>query len=363
MFKRNIAFIFFSFFILNCFAQSDSIVSRSSIFVIPHASYQQETSWAPGIAYGYYFKSKDISRISSISGSAIYTFRHQFLFNATPKLYFKNNNWYLYSNLNFKNYPDYYYGIGNSNTGIQQSFTSRILSLTLQPQYAVSKNLYVGPYLSTRFEHVKTDSTFLENKETIYERFGTAGWEPYSEIALGGVMTYDSRDNSFYPAYGSFAKVALSFSVAGAGSTYSQQQISVDLRKYVPLFKSQHILAFQAKFDGIFGANGIPFQMLPTVGGRDVMRGFREGKYRENLLMALQAEYRIPIYKRLKGVVFCTTGDVFDSNDFKVDKLKFTYGAGLRCRVNDARVHVRFDIAKNNYGDKLQFYITATEAF
>ena len=33
---------------------SDSIVSHKSLFVIPHVSYQQETSVAPGIAYGYY---------------------------------------------------------------------------------------------------------------------------------------------------------------------------------------------------------------------------------------------------------------------------------------------------------------------
>ena len=41
-----------------------------------------------GVAYGYYFKSRDLSRISSISGSVVYTLRHQFMFHAEPKLYF-----------------------------------------------------------------------------------------------------------------------------------------------------------------------------------------------------------------------------------------------------------------------------------
>ena len=343
-------------------AQSDTIVSKSSIFVIPHASYQQETSWAPGIAYGYYFKSKDISKISSISGSAVYTFRHQFILNTTPKLYFNNNNWYLYSNLNFRNYPDFYYGISNSPTELKQAFSSRILSVRIEPQYAVTKNLYIGPHLSMRFEHVKKDSTFSTNAGLIYERYGKAGWDPYSAISLGGVITYDSRDNSFYPNNGTFGKFSFSISQKGLGSTYSLQQISVDVRKFIPLFKT-HVWAFQGKFYGIFGKDGIPFQMLPTVGGIDVMRGFRNGKYKGNLLFSLQTEYRLPIYKRLKAAVFCATGDVLNSRDMNINKLKFTYGAGLRYRVNDARVHVRFDIAKNNYGDKLQFYITATEAF
>ena len=94
-----------------------------------------------------------------------------------------------------------------------------------------------------------------------------------------------------------------------------------------------------------------------------MMRGFRQGMYRENLLMSLQTEYRMPIYKRLKAAVFCTTGDVVNTNNFQINKLKVSYGAGLRYRLNDARVHLRVDLAKNNYGEKLQFYITATEAF
>lgn len=344
------------------YAQSDSIVSRSSIFVIPHASYQQETSWAPGIAYGYYFKSRDLSRISSISGSAVYTFKNQFILNVSPKIYFKGDNWYLYSNFNLKNYPDHYYGIGNEGSGVKQAFTSSNMSLVIQPQYAFTRNFYAGPYVLMRFESLKTDSAFITHKDWIYSYYGDAGWKSYHQIAIGAVAMYDSRDNSFYPYRGTFAKGSFAFSFAGLGSTYSLQQFSVDLRQYLPLF-NKHVFAMQLRFDGIFGSKGIPFQMLPTVGGRDLMRGFREGKYKDNLLLSFQTEYRLPIYKRIKAAVFCATGDVFDSTDFRTGKLKFTYGAGLRCRINDARVHLRFDVAKNNYGDKLQFYITASEAF
>jgi outer membrane translocation and assembly module TamA len=103
--------------------------------------------------------------------------------------------------------------------------------------------------------------------------------------------------------------------------------------------------------------------MLPTVGGRDMLRGFRQGMYRQNVMLMAQTEYRLPIYKRLKAAFFCSAGDVVNSYDYKSDKLKIAYGAGLRYRLNDARVHLRLDFARNNYGDKLQFYITATEAF
>jgi outer membrane protein assembly factor BamA len=340
----------------------DSMASRSSLFIIPHASYQQETSVAPGIAYGYYFKSKDISRISSISGSAVYTFKDQFLFNITPKIFFRATNWYLYSNLNIRNYPDYYFGIGNKSTNIKQAFSSRNLSLQFQPQYAVSEHLFIGGLFSARFEKLVTDSTFETNKTVIFQQFGADGWQPYSQISIGFVTAYDSRDNQFYPQNGIFAKSFLSMSKAGWGSTYSITELSLDLRQYIPLFDS-HVLAWQVYYNGVWGNGGIPVELLPTIGGRDLMRGFRQGMYRENILLLAQTEYRLPIYKRIKAAVFCSAGDVMNSEDHRINRLKVSYGAGLRYQLNDARVHLRLDLAKNNYGDKLQFYITATEAF
>jgi len=340
----------------------DSVVSRKSLFIIPHASYQQETSVAPGIAYGYYFKSKDISRISSISGSAVYTFKNQFLFNVTPKIFFKSTNWYLYSNLNIRNYPDYYFGVSNRPTNTKQAFTSQNVSLQLQPQYLISKHLLIGGSFSARFERLVTDSGFEANKTNIFQQFGTDGWQPYSQISIGAVAAYDSRDNQFYPQNGIFAKSFLSVSKTGWGSTYPLKELSVDFRQYLPLFGA-HVLAWQVYYNGIWGSYGIPFELLPTIGGRDLMRGFRQGMYRENVLLLGQAEYRLPVYKRLKAAVFCSAGDVMNSEDYMVYKLKISYGAGLRYRLNDARVHLRLDLAKNNYGDKIQFYITATEAF
>ncbi len=357
-----IALLFISIVGVSQETTKDSVVSRKSLFIIPHASYQQETSVAPGIAYGYYFKSKDISRISSISGSAIYTFRNQFTFNVTPKIFFQTTKWYLYSNLNVRNYPDYYFGIGNKPKEVKQAFTSQNISLLLQPQYNISKNLLIGASVSSRFERVLTDSTFENNRSAIFQQFGEDGWSPYSLLNVGIVAAFDSRDNQFYPQKGIFAKSFFTASKAGWGSSYSLQEFSFDFRQFVPLFGS-HVLVWQVYYDGVFGANGIPFELLPTVGGRDVLRGFRQGMYRENVLALAQAEYRLPIYKRLKAAVFCSAGDVMNSTDYKIDKLKVTYGAGLRYRLNDARVHLRVDLAKNNYGDKLQFYITATEAF
>ena len=79
-------------------------------------------------------------------------------------------------------------------------------------------------------------------------------------------------------------------------------------------------------------------------------------------MFMVQAEYRVPIWSRLKAAVFCSVGDVFDVNNPVIHTLKVGYGAGLRFRLNDARVNLRLDVAGNNFGE-VKFYITATEAF
>jgi len=340
----------------------DTVASRKSLFLIPHVAYQQETSWSGGVAFGYYFKSNDVSRISSISGSAVYTVLNQFMLNISPKLYFLDKKYFLYANLNLRNYPDYFFGVGNKPQNLKFGYVSRNFNLTLQPQYLVSKQLYVGLSLSFKTENLQTDTnnTFLQ--QNIYAHFGDAGWKPYGQFTAGVVAAFDSRDNQFYSEEGIFAKIIASTSPSWLNNTFNLNEFSIDVRNYQPLFR-KHNLALQGYVSGMFGQNGIPFQLLPTLGGRDLMRGFRQGMYRENILFLVQTEYRLPIYKRLKAAFFCSAGDVVNSSNFIVDKLKIGYGAGLRYRLNDARVHLRFDIAKNNYGEKLQFYITATEAF
>lgn len=341
---------------------NDSVASRKSLFVIPHVAYQLETSWAVGVAGGYYFKSNDLSRISSVSGSADYTLLNQFIFNITPKIYFGDNKWYLYSNLSFKNYPDYYYGIGNSFTGLKQAFTAQNINVTLQPQYAVCKEFLLGLLLSYRYENPLKSDSFDANADYIFSTFGREGWDAYQHFNTGVVMAYDSRDNQFYPEKGIFTKLTTATSLPVFDKTYRTTDVTLDVRNYFPFIGST-TMAVQAYFSGIFSKDPIPFQLLPTLGGRDYLRGFRQGMYRDNLLFLMQAECRMPIYRRLKAAVFCSVGDVADSRHFGIDKLKLAYGAGLRYRLNDARVHLRFDIARNNYGEKLQFYITATEAF
>jgi outer membrane protein assembly factor BamA len=341
---------------------ADSIASKRSIFAIPHLSYQPETNWATGVSTAYYFKSNNIKQISSIQASAVYTLNNQFLFTLSPRLFSNNKKWLYLANLNLQKYPDYFYGIGNKPTNIKVGYNSRNFSLTLQPQYIIQKKTYIGLVLAYKTTNLETDSSYSYLNQNIFPIWGNEGWSKFYQLTTGFVAALDTRDNLYYPERGAFIKAMIGISDQKFGSTYSSQELNIDSRFYKTISKG-HIIAVQGYFSHISAPNGVPFQLLPTLGGSDQLRGFRKGVYRDRAMVLIQSEYRAKLYKKLKAAIFIGTGNVYNTKLTPTDKIKIAYGAGLRYQLNDARVHLRLDIANNNYGDKLQFYLTASEAF
>ena len=334
---------------------------RKSWFTIPMGYYQQETSVALGIVGGYYFPSINLRKISSVSGSVIYTFKNQFMVNLNPRFYVADGLVFLNGNANFRYYPSSYFGVSNGETQLEEPYVSQTMQLSFQPGYFVNDNWQIGPSVLLRGERVLVGEDFEDIQDAIFSTYGDAGWNPYWMSGVGFFSTYDTRDNVFYPQERSlFFKTSAVYYPALLGSSYELTALNVDFRYYQPTWHGQ-MFAWQVYVDGCLGKE-VPFQLCPTVGGADNLRGFRERKYIDKVFFQLQTEYRVPIWKRLKGAIFYSIGDVANYEKITISRIKMSYGGGLRYRLNDARVHLRVDIARTNYGD-MEFYITATEAF
>ena len=375
MLKKLITLILLSVITLSVFAKekTDSVSSHYKIptswFLVPAGFYQEETSLGLGLNGGYYFKSKSLDKISSISGSAFYTLLNQVKINLNTRFFMADDRVYLLANVQLRHYVEHYYGISNdinSLVGVDEAdaniYTSQILDVNFQPFYNFTKTLSAGLYVGVRGERmVKFNENLEARVADIRKTYGDAGWDDYLMLGLGAQFMYDDRDNYFYPQkFSNFLKLSAITYNKEVGSSFSCTNLKLDFRQYVPTWLGQ-VLAWQVKFETNLG-NEIPFQMLATVGGSDNVRGIRERKYIDNSMFECQLEYRIPIWWRLKAVVFCSVGDVFDINNPVIVKPKVGYGAGIRFRLNQARVNFRLDVAGNNYGE-WKFYITATEAF
>jgi hypothetical protein len=93
------------------------------------------------------------------------------------------------------------------------------------------------------------------------------------------------------------------------------------------------------------------------------MRGYYKGRFRDKDILAVQAEYRVMVTKRIGVVGFAGLADVFPAfAEFKLKTIKYSLGTGFRYVVNKREsTTLRMDMA---WG-KLSFglYFTAQEAF
>lgn len=93
------------------------------------------------------------------------------------------------------------------------------------------------------------------------------------------------------------------------------------------------------------------------------MRGYCQGRFRDNNALVFQMEYRMPLWRRIGIVGFASVGDVSDKiSRFSLTQFKATFGAGLRFVLkHEEKLNFRFDIGFS--GESVGVYFTLTEAF
>ena len=232
------------------------------------------------------------------------------------------------------------------------AYNSRRGYLYLQPLIALPRHWSVGPLFDYRQEHTDIAPDMLM-------------W------GLGGALQYDTRDITYYPHSGIFFKFTATHYDHLIGSTARLTYLQADLRQFVPIYK-ELLFAWQFRTDWALATNGaaaVPFQMLPTLGGQDLLRGIPRNMFRDNAMIALQGELRIPVWRFIHATAFAGIGDVYNTARWQWAMPKVGYGLGLRTGINRAKVNIRFDLARNNIYKEwntwrsYSFYLTATEAF
>jgi outer membrane protein assembly factor BamA len=178
-------------------------------------------------------------------------------------------------------------------------------------------------------------------------------------IGLGTDLVWDSRDNLFFPNSGGYQYFKVV--VYPGMSDYTFSLIELDVRAYRAI-APDHVFAFNFYVESALGET--PFYRMPALGGQKRMRGYFNGRYRDNFYGMLQAEYRQYFWKRLGFAVFGGVGNVADNMlEYDFSTLKYSYGAGLRFLFNkDQKVNLRMDIGFGNDGNR-GIYFGIQEAF
>lgn len=342
--------------------QKDSSGTRHhSIIALPFVSRSIETDWTFGAAgsFTFHINAKDsLTRTSNLQALGYYSLNKQFMAGLDGSVYFPREDYIAHIHLSYSFYPDQFWGLGQeAPDSVREPYNFRQYYVFLHGQRAIGRNVFAGML----YEYQKLiDVDYVSGG--LFDSQDVTGRDPYHVSGLGASLSYDTRNNSFYPEKGTLLLLSFTHFNAFFRSDYRYASYKVDMRHFWKPY-AHHVLAMQ--FVGLFnGGKKVPLRSLASMGGSSLMRGYYDGRYRDRNLMALQAEYRLPLFWRLGMVLFGSTGEVSSRlAQFGAEHVRFSYGGGLRVALNRAeKMNLRLDYGVGQ-GKSHGFYLQFGEAF
>jgi outer membrane protein assembly factor BamA len=328
---------------------------------LPGVYYRPDTSLGLGAFAQLTFRASpwaranETSRPSNVSVSGAYTLRHQYMGKARTQLFLNHDSLILTAATEFAHFPTRLFGFGNGADERFETFIDRYVCAQLQLERRLSDQVYVG-WMS----RVRQTWIMDEGEPSMYIDNVGRSKDGGTLHGAGLSLRVEARDHLLAPLTGHFVSLELMGNFPRLGSEQRFMTLRTDARKYVHLGR-EHVLAFRGLAYFTFG--DVPFYETVPLGRAFTMRGYYEGRFRDDHYLAAQVEYRFPLFWRIYGAAFVDTGTVFGPDgSLAASKIQISGGGGLRVKVNDKdRVMLRMDAAvgRGTHG----FVIGVNEAF
>jgi outer membrane protein assembly factor BamA len=296
------------------------------------------------------------ARRSSVTVGAVYTQLNQLLLYFPFQFFPRNQRYWIGGEAGYYRYVYNFFGTGN---GFPPDYIERYNAIYPRIRLNLSKKVAPGLYAGLRYAYDDFTFTRIE-PDGILAKGELTGANGGRVSGIGAGINYDSRNSIFYPTRGWLVDANIYGEAAITGSQFNYRRLSVDAAYYRALGK-KGVLALNSV--GVLSFGRVPFHQMPVVGGTKRLRGYFEGKYRDNHLLVLQGEYRQLLFWRIGGVVFGGVGMVAD----RFETLAFRHtrhniGAGLRVMLDKAqKINIRADYGLGYRSNG--FYLTFGEAF
>ncbi|GAB3977192.1 BamA/TamA family outer membrane protein [Spirosoma terrae] len=355
-------------------APPDSVPKAFSVLPLPLIYYTPETRLAYGVAATATFRfrrdmdflradssaqARAAVRPSQITLGFAYTQNKQILFYLPFQIFYDRDTYYVNGEAGYYRYNYYFYGVG------QQEVARELYGVNF-PRIRINAFRRIAPAISR--------GKLYAGIRYQYEDYQVTSVEPGGLLASGSVpgglgsrlsgaglgLFYDSRNVIFFPSKGVVADIAYLTHNQALGGNVRFGRYTADVSSYHSL-STKAILAVNYFVSLTTGE--APFNALSLLGGTKRMRGYYEGRYRDQNVALIQSEVRFDLYKRLGGVVFGAAGILGDAQSgLRVNEPKLAYGAGLRFTMNRRdHLNIRLDYGLGRQSNG--FYLTIGEAF
>ena len=305
-----------------------------------------------GFAYGLGFRDRDL--LSNRGAVEIWAAGSVKRYWATevrlrfPRL--ANNHLHLEAWGSHRDYPqENFFGLGPDSSRDDRS------------DYAIKTN-HVGGRAGVRpFEHLLVGGGL----EYLEPRLGAGQNDSYPGVPElfppSDVPGIDSRSDfirseafievdyrePIYPKKGGWYRFDFSHYDDRTTSQFSFNRLDADVRQFFGFLAGRRVVGarlFVSTSDTEAGQT-MPFFFMPTLGGNDTLRGFREYRFRAPHAILAQGEYRWEIWSGFDGALFYDAGKVADRRaDLNFKDLESDYGIGFRFNTNNGIV-LRVDAA------------------
>ncbi len=334
---------------------------KLNYLIIPVLFKTPETGWAYGLSaslsFKTSFKNDTLTRTSVIQTLGIFSQRNQNVQGLDATIYFPKEKYILYAQVSHSYFPDKFWGIGQTtlNTS-EEKYAFEQVFISPHLKRKIKKNVFVGVI-------VDYQNLFKVRYEPngVFDTTNFYGKNKHQVSGVGMSLSYDSRNAAFWPTKGLFFQTQYTVFDKNIASSYAFTKWMIELRYFKKLFKN-HVIATQLYSYTTVG--NAPIRSLAAFGGAGNLRGFYQGRYRDNSMYSVIAEYRAYLFWRLSACAFAGIGDVYHNpSQISMSTLKYSFGGGIRLAILEKeKLNLRIDYGYSDDYNK-GLYFTIGECF
>lgn len=353
--KQNIVRKVFNYF---ANANKPGDYRKFNFGILPGPHYSSTEGFGIGvIATGTYSmdKTDSILPLSNVSIYGDFTTKGKVNVGIRGTNIFKKERYRLDYRIKTEFCPTDFWGVGFTEADIdanETSYKNVQIEAMGRFMFRIAPKTYLGPIANFKYMIAKDISA---KEAPHFEGLG----RKVGATSVGLSFTYDSRDFMLNAYKGWFVQLDQSFTPSFLGNDYTFISTELTAATYAKLWKGA-VLA--AEVHTLLNYNGTPpWCMLSEVGSSYRMRGYYEGRYRDNNIVEAQLELRQNIKKRHGMVAWIGAAQVFsDWDKWRGSHILPNAGIGYRWEFMK-RVNIRIDYGFTRNGGGLIFNIN--EAF
>ena len=177
---------------------------------------------------------------------------------------------------------------------------------------------------------------------------GTHPWFAHSYASIA----HDTRLSLDYSRRGHNAEIGLHDYHDWKSGQDSFRRLETSLQQLIPTHDERGVIdvGLRTWFTDGKDQGSVPFFLMPTLGGGDLLRAFPSYRFRDRNAMLFKAEYRWAVHKMLDVAGLYEAGEVAPRvKDLDFEDMAHSYGIGIRAHSDKASLF-RADLAHGREG-------------